>query len=61
MSNKILVLVIHGIGSQTEIFAESCIKRLSNKITRLGKNYQDVVWLPLYWAQFTEVAQLEYF
>lgn len=61
VSNKILVPIIHGIGSQSPEFAEECIAELSSRIKKLGKNINDVMWLPIYWAQITEVAQLKYF
>lgn len=57
---KLLVVIVHGIGSQTKNFADPCIEILSQRLQKQGKNSADVKWLPIHWASVTEPSQQQY-
>lgn len=60
MTGKIAVLVIHGMGSQDQDFAEPTIAEISNLIAKKGKNPSDIAWKPIYWANIIEPRQRKF-
>ena len=60
MSKELGVLIIHGMGSQTEDYADAMTKELSSRIDDRGKDSDQVAWKPVYWADVLESKQLRY-
>ncbi|NOZ53300.1 MAG: hypothetical protein GXP08_09175 [Gammaproteobacteria bacterium] len=60
MRKKIAVLVVHGMGSQGQHFAEEMIEELNNRVSRLSKDPNSIAWKPVYWADILEPAQSKY-
>ena len=60
MSIKLAVAVMHGIGTQTEDFAEPTISSLSDRLANLGKDPAEVAWARLYWADILRDRQEAY-
>ena len=60
MSKELVVLVIHGMGSQGKGFAEEMIKEVNKRVDDLGKNSTQIVWEDVYWADITEQKQVGY-
>jgi len=58
---KLLVVIIHGIGSQSTDFAEECISKLKKELSKKDKDPTQIEFLPIYWANITELSQLRYF
>jgi len=50
MEAKLGVLIVHGMGSQPENFADGIIEKLEDKISDYGLNDNDICWEPVYWA-----------
>jgi hypothetical protein len=49
MNKKLLVLIIHGMGSQQNDFEEEMIPLLSARIEKINKkNVDQIFWLPIY-------------
>src|SRR5262245_7591893 len=60
MSMKLAVAIMHGIGTQSENFAEPTISSLSDRLAGLGKDPDDVAWARLYWADILRDRQEDY-
>jgi hypothetical protein len=60
MSKELVVLVIHGMGSQGPDFADEMIEEVNNRVEKLGKDFTQIVWQPIYWADITEPKELGY-
>jgi len=54
MPYRLGVLVIHGIGEQTEDFAAGLVDEVSD---RLGSRAGEVCWMPVHWAPLLEASE----
>lgn len=57
---KVAVLIIHGMGSQNKYFAYPTIVEINNRVKKYGKNPNDIVWKPVYWANIIEPRQKKF-
>jgi hypothetical protein len=57
---KLAVVLIHGMGSQTSAFAAPAIAELSQRITDLGHNPDEVAWQSIYWANILQTRQEQF-
>jgi hypothetical protein len=60
MAGKVAVLIIHGMGSQDENFAQPCIDRINSALVDKGKDTADVIWKPVFWADLIEPRQRQF-
>ncbi len=51
MASKLGVLVVHGMGSQTDKFADPMMKELDERISGLGADPTQVICKPAHWAK----------
>jgi hypothetical protein len=58
---KLVIAVIHGIGSQDPEFSTTMQANINRQISAAGKNPEDVLWLPIFWADILAVKQQAYF
>ena len=61
MEKELAIVVTHGIGSQKPAFAKPMMDELDDKIRRRGKNPGKIAWMPVYWQDIVEPAQMRYF
>ena len=61
MRKKLAVLILHGMGSQPDNFADGIIEELQWRLKKAGKDPEKVAWQPVWWAYATEPRQNEYF
>jgi hypothetical protein len=61
MDKDVVVLAIHGMGSQGPEFARDMFDEVQNRIEKAGKDPNKVVWDSIYWANIVEPKQLSYF
>lgn len=54
------VVVIHGIGSQTEAFAAPLVAELTRRLEARGHDPGRVAWQPILWADLLAPRQAEY-
>lgn len=60
MSKKLAILVIHGMGSQDEDFADEMIDEINSRISGFSLNPDDVAWKTVFWADIVEPRQTKY-
>lgn len=61
MTDRLGVIVIHGMGSQKPDFAEEMIDEVNGRLARKHrKDVSRIAWQPVYWADVLEDAQVRY-
>ena len=60
MSTELVVLVIHGMGSQSPDFANEMIQEINERVSDLGKDPEEISWRSIYWADILEERQIKY-
>lgn len=61
MEKELGILVIHGMGSQKEGFADKMIDRVNRRVAKkFGLNTDKIAWNPVFWANITEENQVGY-
>ena len=60
MNAELGILVIHGMGSQEENFADEIIDELNDRVDDRGKDSSLIAWESVYWANILEPRQNQY-
>ena len=60
MSAELGILVIHGMGSQEENFADEIIDELNDRVDDRGKDSNLIAWESVFWANILEPRQNQY-
>ena len=60
MSKELAVLVIHGMGSQSDDFAVEMIQELNRRLSDSGKDPKKIAWQSIYWANILKDRQVAY-
>ena len=60
MTAELGILVIHGMGSQEDTFADAIIAELNDRVEDRGKDSTRIAWESVYWADILEPRQHQY-
>lgn len=60
MTASLAVLVMHGMGSQREDYAQDFIEAIDRTLVSYGKQSEQVAWCPVYWADILAPRQRDY-
>lgn len=60
MAIKVAVVVIHGIGSQKDTFADATINEINDWVADKGYNSNEIAWKSVYWANILEPRQIKF-
>ena len=60
MSKELGIIVIHGMGSQGEEFAQKMIEEINGRVKKNKKDPDQIAWQPVHWADILEPRELDY-